>query len=142
MAKGHGKDQYLAVEDSAGVVLRDLSTYIDNADFDRQVDMSESTTVGLEDKTFLPGLAGAGLECAGKFDDTAVSGPNVVLGGNIAAKARVGFEFGPLGNAAGKPKFSGECYVERYRVSAPLEGVVKFSATLRVDGPVAVGVFA
>ena len=141
MAKGHGKDQYLAVEDSAGVTLRDISPYIDSADFDRNVDMADATTVGLEDKVFLPGLSGAGLEIGGKYDDAAVTGPHIVLGGDLATKALVGWEFGPLGNAAGKPKYSGNGYVERFRVSAPLEGVVKFSSTIRVDGPVVVGVF-
>lgn len=142
MSKGHGKDSYLAVEDSAATTLRDLTTYLDNADFDRTVDMSDSTTMGSESKTFIPGLDGAGIELSGKFDDTAVSGPDVVLAGNVAAKVSVGFEFGPLGNAAGKPKYSGECFVERYRISAPLEGVVKFSATLRITGVVTRGAFA
>lgn len=141
MSKGHGKNQYLAVEDS-GAVLRDLSTFLDNADFDRTVDMADSTTVGSESKTFIPGLDGAGIECAGKFDDEATTGPDVVLAALIDAKTRVDFEFGPLGNATGKPKYSGACFVERYRISAPLEGVVKFSATLRIDGGVTRAAFA
>jgi len=140
MAQGHGKNQYLSVKDTGGT-LRNISVFIDNAEFDRQIDMSESTTVGLEDKIYLPGLNGAAIEVAGKFDDTAVTGPQVVLGGVLAAKVLSGFEFGPLGNAVGKTKYSGNCWVERFRVSAPLEGVVKFAATLRVNGPVTVGVF-
>ncbi|MGI8425547.1 MAG: phage tail tube protein [Actinomycetota bacterium] len=142
MAKGHGKDQFLQVEDTGAAILRDLSPFLDNSDFDRQVDMSDSTTVGLEDKTSIPGLSGASIELGGKYDDTAVSGPDVVLGGVIASKVRVAFEYGPLGNTTGKPKYTGECYVERFRISAPLENVVKFTATLRVDGPPTRSTFA
>lgn len=140
MSKGHGKDQYLAIDDT-GAILRNLSTFIDNADFDRSVDLADATTVGAESKTFLPGLDGAGLEVSGKYDDTAVSGPDVVLAALFVAKLPVDFEFGPFGNAVGKPKYSGLCYVERYRISAPLEGVIKFSVTLRVNGAPARGAF-
>lgn len=140
MAKGHGKDQYLAIEDSASITLRDISPFIDSVDFDRQVDLAESTTVGAEDKVYIPGLSGAGLEIAGKYDDTATVGPTLLYG-DLAAKVLVGFEFGPLGNLPGKPKYSGNGFVERFRVSAPLEGVIKFSATFRVDGPVTSGAF-
>ncbi len=139
--KKHGKDAYFAIEDSAATTLRDVGQYCDNIEFPRTVDMAESTTIGLESKTWLPGLDGASIQLSGKWDSAATTGPDPVLAGNIAAKVSVTWNFGPEGNAAAAVKYSGEGYVEAYQVSAPLEGIVKFTATVRVDGPVVRGVF-
>lgn len=141
MGKTHGKDSYFALEDSAATTLRNIGVHCDLIDIDRDLDMAETTTMGSESKTFLPGLDGATLTLSGKFDSDAITGPDVVLAGNFAAKVKVGFEYGPEGNGAGAVKYSGECYVNKYKVSSPLEGIVKFNATITVDGAVARGVF-
>lgn len=141
MGKVHGKDSYFAIEDSGAAVLRAIGVHCDTITLDRDIDMAETTTIGAESKTWLPGLDGAEISLAGKWDSLAVTGPDVVLAGVFAAKVRVGFEYGPEGNAAGNVKYSGECYVSKYQVSSPLEGIVKFSATVKVDGAVAKGVY-
>lgn len=135
MAKGHGKDAHFAMEDSAGVTLRNIGEFCDSVELDRDVDMADSTTIGLEDKTFISGLAGATISLGGKWDSLITTGPDAVLAPNVGNDISVGFEYGPIGNTLGMVKYSGECYVEKYQVSSPLEGVVKFSATLRVSGP-------
>lgn len=140
MAKAHGKDSYLQLDDSAGT-LRDIGQYCDNIETDRSWDMAESTTMGLEDKEFLPGLGGGAITFSGKWDDAATTGPDVVLHGIGGLETSSSFVFGPSGNAAGKVKYTGESYLENFKVSAPLEGVVKFSGTLRVTGAVTKGVF-
>jgi hypothetical protein len=137
MAKVHGKDSYFAIEDSGAVTLRAIGDHCDTITLDRDIDMAETTTIGGESKTWLPGLDGAEISLAGKFDSLALTGPDVVLSGDFAAKVRVGFEYGPEGNATGKVRYAGECYVSKYQVSSPLEGIVKFSATIKVDGAVA-----
>lgn len=142
MAKTHGKDSYLAIEDSAAAVLRNIGVHCDSITLDRDLDMADTTTIGAESKTWLPGLDGAEMTLGGKWDSVAVTGPDVVLEGDFTTKARVGFEYGPEGNATGKVKYSGECYVSKYQVSTPLEGVVKFSATCKIDGAVARSLFA
>lgn len=139
--KVHGKDSYFALEDSAATTLRNIGVHCDSITLDRDIDMAESTTIGAESKTWLPGLDGAEISLGGKFDSLALTGPDIVLAGDFAAKVKVGFEYGPEGNAAAAVKYSGECYVMKYQVSTPLEGVVKFSATLKIDGAVARGVF-
>lgn len=141
MAKYHGKNAHLALEDSGATTLRTISPYCDSIEIDRSTGMADSTTMGLEDKTFVSGLSEATFSLAGKWDDTVTSGPDVVLAGNVGNDVSVGFEFGPAGNATGKVKYSGECFVSKYQVSAPLEGVVKFTATLQVTGPVTRGTF-
>lgn len=142
MPKYHGKDSYFALEDSAATTLRAIGDYCDSIEEDFTVGMADSTTIGQEAKTFLPGLSESTISLSGKWDDTATSGPDVVLSGNVGNDTSVGFEFGPSGNGAGKVKYSGECFVSKYNVSAPLEGVVKWTATLQVTGAVTRGTFA
>jgi hypothetical protein len=139
--KVHGKKSYFAIEDSAAAVLRNIGVHCDSITLDRDLDMADSTTIGQEAKTFVPGLDGAEIQLGGKFDSLAVTGPDPVLAGDFAAKVQVGFEYGPEGNAAAAVKYSGECYVSKYQVSTPLEGVVKFSATITITGAVTRGVF-
>jgi hypothetical protein len=136
MAKTHGKDSHLSVDGAA------VGDYCDSIELDRSVDMADSTTIGQESKTFLPGLDGAAMTLAGKWDSIAEVGPDAVLAPALASKELVAFAYGPEGNAAGKIRYTGNCYVERYAVSSPLEGIVKFNSTLRVNGAVARDVFA
>lgn len=139
--KKHGKDSHLGLEDAGGV-LRIISDHCDSITQDRDWDMADSTTMGLEDKTFVPGLGGATLVLAGKWDSLAGTGPDVVLNSLAGIEVSASFEYGPEGNAAAAVKYSGEAFLSKYQVSSPLEGVVKFSATLQVTGPVARGAFA
>lgn len=139
--KVHGKKSYFAIEDSAATTLRNVGQYCDAIDLDRDVDMADATTIGSESKVWLPGLDGAEISLGGKWDSAATTGPDPVLAGDLAAKVQVGFEYGPEGNAAGAVKYSGECWVSKYKVSTPLEGIVKFSATCKVTGAVARGVY-
>lgn len=141
MGKIHGKDSFLALEDS-GAVFRTLSTWCDNIEMDMSVDMADSTTIGVESKEFLPGLDGASITLSGKWDSVVTVGPDVVLSGLKSAKLLTGFRYGPGGGTVGLVSYEGDCYVERYAVSSPLEGVVKFNATLRVSGGVTRGAFA
>lgn len=139
--KVHGKKSYFAIEDSGAVTLRNIGVHCDSITLDRDVDMADSTTIGNESKTFVPGLDGAEIALAGKWDSLASTGPDTVLAGDLAAKVQVGFEYGPEGNTAGNVKYSGECFVKKYSVSTPLEGIVKFSATCTITGAVTRGVY-
>lgn len=139
--KVHGKDSYFAIEDSGAATLRNIGVHCDSITLDRDVDMADSSTIGNESKTWIPGLDGAEISLAGKFDSIASTGPDVVLSGDFAAKVKVGFEYGPEGNGSGAVKYSGECFVSKYQVSTPLEGIVKFSATCKIDGAVTRGTF-
>lgn len=139
--KVHGKKSYFAIEDSGAAVLRAIGAHCDSITIDRDVDMADATTIGAESKIFLPGLDGAEITLSGKYDSLLVTGPDVVLAGDFAAKVQVSFEYGPEGNAVGNVKYSGECFVSKYQISTPLEGVVKFSATCKVTGAVVRGTY-
>jgi hypothetical protein len=139
--KKHGKDSYFAIEDSGAAVLRAIGDHCDTITLDRDWDMADSTTIGKEDKEFISGLGGATISLAGKWDSLAVTGPDVVLAGLGGLEVSVGFEYGPEGNTTGSTRYTGECFVSKYQVSSPLEGVVKFSATVQVTGAVTRGVY-
>lgn len=138
--KAHGKDSFFSLAD-AGAVVRDIGVFCDSIDFDRDLDLADATTIGDEAKEWLAGLDGAGITLVGKWDDTATTGPDDVLAGLLNAKITGGFIYGPGGNIAARTKYSGLVFVEKYRVSTPLEGVIKFNATLRVSGGVTRAVF-
>lgn len=99
MAKGHGKDSYFALEDVVGATLRPIGDYCDSIEFERDCDLADATTIGMEAKEYLPGLEGATINLAGKWDDTAVSGADVVLSGNIGAETSVTWQYGPRGTS-------------------------------------------
>jgi hypothetical protein len=138
--KAHGKDSFFSIGDAAAVV-RDIGIFCDSIDFDRDLDMADSTTIGDEAKEYLAGLDGGGITLVGQWDDTVSTGPDDTLAGLLAAKITGAFIYGPGGNGAARTKYSGAAYVEKYRVSTPLEGVVKFNATLRISGAIVKGVF-
>lgn len=140
MAFYHGKGLVFKIDNAAGT-LQTLTAYVDSVDLDNSVDLGETTTAGAEDKTFVSGQAEHDLSISGKWDDTATTGADPVLNGLIGLEASSTFEFGPAGSTAGKVKKSGECFMTGYKVSAPVGGVVTFTADFKVTGAVTSGVW-
>lgn len=131
----HGKGLAFKLDSSAGT-LQTLTSYVDSVDLDDSVDMGETTTAGAEDKTFVSGQAEHDLSISGKWDDTATTGPDAVLFGIVGLETSATFEFGPGGSAAGKVKYTGECFLTGYKRSAPVGGVVMFTADFKITGAV------
>lgn len=140
MAFYHGKGLVFKIDNAAGT-LQTLTAFVDSVDLDNSVDLGETTTAGAEDKTFVSGQAEHDLSISGKWDDTATTGADPVLNGLIGLETSSTFEFGPAGSAAGKVKKSGECFMTGYKVSAPVGGVVTFTADFKVTGAVTSGVW-
>jgi hypothetical protein len=140
MAFYHGKGLVFKIDNAAGT-LQTLTSYVDSVDLDNSVDMGETTTAGAEDKTFVSGQAEHDLSISGKWDDTASTGADPVLSGLIGLETSSTFEFGPGGSSAGKIKKSGECFMTGYKVSAPVGGVVTFTADFKITGAVTTGVW-
>jgi hypothetical protein len=140
MAFYHGKGLVFKIDNAAGTLVT-LTSFVDSVDLDNSVDMGETTTAGAEDKTFVSGQAEHDLSISGKWDDTATTGADPVLSALIGLEASSTFEFGPAGSAAGKIKKSGECFMTGYKVSAPVGGVVTFTADFKVTGAVTQGVW-
>lgn len=142
MAMSHGKDTYFSVEDSAGSTLRNLTTYLTDVTYSWSQDVAETTTKGQTPKSYVQGHTDATISISGRWDNTATTGPDVVLRGLIGDAGTVGFEFGPEGNTAADIKYSGECICTSYEVSSPLADVVGFTAEFQVTGAITVGAFA
>ncbi len=129
---------YLAVEDSGGV-MRDLSPWVERAGpLGRE--LRGRDTAGVNDTS--PSTA-AGAELAqeftlsGRWDDTSVIGPDVVLAGIVGRAVAV--EYGPAGNGPGRRRVSGRFTCLSYRISSVAGEPVRFEARFRQDGPAELG---
>lgn len=141
MAFVHGKGGVFKVDDSGGV-LRTLTTYVDQWSFSNSVDMAETTTMGSEVKTFLSGQSDATMSVSGLYDSTVTTGPDVVLQGLVGLETTATFELGPEGGTTGKVKYSGECFLTGYEITAAKGDAVKFTADFQVTGAITRGTFA
>ena len=141
MAFVHGKGAAFKI-DNAGGTLQTLTSYLDSIDFSNSVDTAETTTMGAEAKTFLSGQSDATFSISGKYDSTATTGPDDILNGLIGLETTSSFEIGPEGAATGKAKYSGECFLTSYVVSAPVGDVVTFTADFQVTGTITKGTFS
>lgn len=135
MAKYHGKNVSIEVD---GV---DLSAYFDDVTVPESIDVAETSTYGQDSKTYVEGLRDATIDAGGKWDDTAATGPDVVLSGLIGGGPHEVI-IGPSGDTVGRRKITVQAILTSYEVSAPLGDVVAFSASWQVTGPVVRGVYA
>lgn len=136
MAFVHGKSAVFKLDDSGGT-LRDLSTYLDDIGFPRDIETAETTTFGVAGsaKTYIVGLSDATISISGKFDATA----DGYLAGVVGNSATLSFEYGPAGSTGGNVKYSGECIMTSYEVSASVGDVVTASADFQVTGQITRG---
>lgn len=130
----HGKSAVFKVDDSGGT-LRDLSSYLEEVSFPRSVETAETTTFGNNAKTYITGLSDATISITGLFDATA----DGYLAGVVGASATLSFEYGPAGSTGGNVKYSGECILTSYEVSAPVGDKVSASAEFQVSGAITRG---
>jgi hypothetical protein len=137
----HGKNAAFKIDNAAGV-LQVLTAFVDSVDVNHSVDTAESTTMGAEAKTYLSGQSDCTISIAGKYDSTAATGPDVILQGLIGLETTSSFEAGPEGSTTGKVKYSGECFLTSYVISAPVGDIVSFTADFQATGAVAKGTFA
>jgi hypothetical protein len=134
MAFVHGKTAVFKVDDSGGT-LRDLSTYLNDVSFPRDVETAETTTFGGSAKTYITGLTDATISISGLFDATADGYLAGVLGNATALE----FEYGPAGSTGGLVKYSGNCIMTSYEVSASVGDAVQASADFQVTGAITRG---
>ena len=141
MAFTHGKNIAFKIDNAAGT-LQTLTSFVDSVDFNNTVDMAESTTAGAEAKTWLSGQSDATLSISGKYDSTASTGPDVILNGLVGLETTSSFEYGPEGGTSTKVKYSGECFLTSYVISAPVGDVVSFTADFQITGAITKGTFS
>lgn len=141
MAFGHGVAADFQIADS-GAVNRNISAYLDKVDGLPGAGLvNETTTFGVtgQAKTYIRGLNDAPFTLSGFWDQTATTGPDVVLSGLRTATTASAYAWSPLGTTAGYAKYTGNAFVTDYKVSSPVNNVVSFTATLQTTGPVTRG---
>lgn len=135
MTTYHGKATKFTIADTVPTV-RDLSAYTTDVSINFKKSSGETTAKGSTAQTFVVGFYGAEITVSGRWDDTATSGPDVVLMGLLKSDASSAFVVGMGGTATGKRKYTGVGFVTAYTPSSPLEGVINWSATILVSGAV------
>ena len=138
MAFVHGKSAVFKVDDSGGT-LRDLSTYLNDIGFPRDIEAAETTTFGVAGsaKTYIVGLTDATISISGLFDATA----DGYLAGVIGHATALDFEYGPAGSDASNIKYTGTCFLTSYEVSASVGDTVQASADFQVTGQITRGTY-
>jgi len=133
MAFVHGKSAVFKLDNASGSLV-DYSTYLDDIGFPRDVETAETTTFGVAGsaKTYITGLSDATISVSGKFDATA----DATLSAVVGQAATLTFEYGPEGSSAGKVKYTGECILTSYEVSASVGDVVTASLDFQVTGQI------
>ena len=134
MAFTHGKDSVFKLDNSGGS-LTDISTYVNNVDFPETADVSETTTLGADNKTYIAGLKDATISLSGLWDATA----DAIFGAVVGQSATLSYEYSPEGTASGKVKYTGEAILTSYAISSPVGDAVGYSADLQVSGSVTRG---
>jgi len=133
MAAIVGKNASFQIDDSTGT-LRDLSANVTSVSFPASMDTADSTafqpTGGA--KTYVPGLIDHTLSIDGHYD-SATNLSDEVLSSLVGYASTASFEFAP-DNTGGQVKYTGECILTAYEVSAPVADLVTFTASMQVSG--------
>jgi len=125
----HGKEAVIKVADS-GATLRDLSSVLNTATLSREVETAETSALGSDDKSYIPGLRDATISVEGMADTTTSGYFDGILGSSTT------FEFYPAGEGAGNVKYSGACILTSFETGAELGGAVTVSGEFQVSGAI------
>ena len=136
MAFVHGKSADFRLDNSGGS-LTDISSYLDNVSFPQPIETAETTTFGSSSKSYIVGLKDSSISVSGKWDPTVDAHIAAVLG----QTASLSFQYGPAGTTVSNIKYTGECFVTSYDVTAPVGDIVTFSLELQVTGAVTRGTY-
>lgn len=139
MAFVHGKSAVFKV-DNATNVLTDLSAFLNDIGFPRDIEAAETTTFGVAGsaKTYIVGLTDASISISGLFDATA----DAALAGVVGFATLLDFEYGPAGSGSGSVKYTGTCLLTSYEVSASVGDTVSASADFQVSGAITRSTYA
>ena len=130
----HGKSTDFELDDTGGT-SRSLSNVLTSVDFPETIETAETTAFGATSKSYIVGLRDASISVSGLWDAT-VDG--YIIGTEPATRSWI---FGPAGTTSSNVKYTGECILTNYSVSAPVADVVTFSLDLQVTGNVTRGTY-
>ena len=136
MAFIDGRGSRFRITDTSGV-MRDLSAYITEVrGLPGERALNKATALGDSGARFTPGGEAVSFTLRGLFDDTSVTGADAVLGGLRLHSTPTAFEYAPAGFAAGKARYTGDCWVKSYELLSRAGEPVSWQATLQVEGSI------
>ena len=114
-----------------------LSDYIDTVTFTIEVNNLDVTTFGNNGHRKRGGLTDGSIAIGGVYD-TSTNGPHDVFAPLMSAVPQVlsTFTWRPEGTGAGLASYTGNVLIENYVESSPVADVVRWTATLSIDGDV------
>lgn len=136
MPFAHGKDSNFQL-DNVGGSLQDLGAYVTNVQVPRQIEMADTTTIGDNDKTQIPGIKSGTITVTSLSDPTLITHLNGIFG--IAATQT--WQWGPHGTVTGLPKITGESRLGSWTPASGLGNAAQLNFELQLDGAVTLGVF-
>lgn len=141
MAFFDSRESVFQLDDSGGTP-RDISAFLTEiSGIPGPRNLNEVTALGDTGAKFIPGLQNASISLSGVFDDTATTGPDVILGALRTHTSALDWDYGPEGKTGGDPKYSGTCWVQTYEIQSRVGNRVEWSATLQVEGAVTTGTY-
>lgn len=129
MAFTHGRKTVIDIDSN------DISAYVKNSEFSREIDTHDTSVYGDDDKTYISGMRDATFSMDGVYDDT-TSGPHDVLQPLFVAGAEVTLIRRPEGTGTGLPEQSVSVIVNSYVETNPADDVTTWAAECQCTGAV------
>ena len=123
MAFVHGKDSVIFLNQN------NVSSYLNNVDFNRTADIAETTAFGNDNKNYIAGDKDGTVSLTGMFDATADSILQPLLGSSTDTSVCIGAD----GITDGKSIFFGIGPITNYGQSSPVGDVVATSFDLQAN---------
>ncbi len=123
---------------------QDISPYITSIDgLPGAAELFEVTGLGAHGRAFVKGLENVLISLELMWSDDASVGPDTVIGPLRAysQSSASAFVYGPKGTTNGYPKYSGNCWVRDYKITARVGNLITARCDLQVDGVVSRGTF-
>lgn len=116
----------------------DISIYTKTTSWENSVATHDVTTYGptREDQEFAAGLGTGKVTISGVYDDTALTGIDVVLQPLMDAKLPVEYILQVAGVGTGKPQKKCDVLVSSFNISDPVDDMVTWTAELQRTGSV------
>jgi hypothetical protein len=109
----------------------DYSNVLSEAGLSQDIDTAETSALGTTAKTYVPGLTDGSFKLSGMLDTTA----DAALAG-FKGNAAVAFDYRPQGTGTGLIKYTGNCIMTSYNISASVGDMASIDADFQVTGAI------
>lgn len=125
----------------SGDTLRDISPYVESIEgLPGEWEMIPVTSFADSGEVSVKGQQKATITIVLVYSADATVGPDTILRPLYDHTAVVAFEYYPIGTASGKPKYSGNVWLEKYPIATKKGELLTTTITLRVVDGVTTGV--